>query len=435
MRDLLIISIVVVCAAMALRRPWVGVMLWTWLSIMNPHRMTWGPAYDAPLAAVAAGATLLGLVLTRDRHMPFKGAPTVWLFAFVIWITLSWILGISPSEDYPQWNKVIKIYLMIFVGLALLHSKLHILALAWVAAGSMALLGLKGGVFTILTGGNYRVWGPPGSFITDNNEFALALVMTIPLLRFLQLQLRHGWQRWGMTITMILCAAAALGTHSRGAFLAITAMSLMLWWRGSSRVMGGILIAVAAVSLIAFMPDTWTERMTTMTEGYEEDRSALGRVSAWWNAWGIAKDYVFGVGFNAARMELFAKYSPYPDAVHAAHSIYFQVLGNHGFVGLLLFMGTFVATYLAAGRLRRSSSQHPKTAWCEALGAMCQVSLIGYAVGGAFLSLSYFDLPYNIMMLVVLASRWVKERGWEAEQPHANGWRGALGLREGPRGG
>lgn len=61
MRDLLIVSIVAVMAVMALRRPWVGVMLWTWLSIMNPHRYSWGFAYSAPLAAVAAGVALLGL--------------------------------------------------------------------------------------------------------------------------------------------------------------------------------------------------------------------------------------------------------------------------------------------------------------------------------------------------------------------------------------
>ena len=48
MRDLLILSIVGVAAILALKRPWIGVMLWTWLSIMNPHRFAWGMAYSAP---------------------------------------------------------------------------------------------------------------------------------------------------------------------------------------------------------------------------------------------------------------------------------------------------------------------------------------------------------------------------------------------------
>ncbi len=427
MRDLIIVGIVVVGALAALRRPWVGVMLWTWLSIMNPHRFTYGFAYDAPLAAVAAGSTLLGLVFTRERESPFKGAPPVWLALFMVWITLSWLLGVDYVNDQSQWEKVMKVFLMVLVGLALLRSKQHIFTLVWVAAGSLALLGLKGGIFTVATGGNYRVWGPPGSFIEDNNEFALALVMTIPILRFLQLQMAAGWRRVAMTVVMVLCAASALGSQSRGALLAISAMTAVLWWRGKKRLVSGLFMAVVGAALVAFMPDTWTERMSTISS-YEQDGSAMGRISAWWNAWGIAKDHLFGVGFDAARPELFAKYSPYPDSIHAAHSIYFQTMGNHGFIGMLLFLAIFVSTYRAAARLRVESRVHPAAAWCETLGAMAQVSLVGYAVGGAFLSLSYFDLPYNIMMVVVLTRAWVRSRAWEREPEVKPRWYTVPGL-------
>lgn len=414
MRDILIVGLVLLGCLAALKRPWVGVMVWTWLSIMNPHRYSFGFAYDAPLAALAAVSTLVGLMVTKDKSNPVKGSPVAWMLAFMGWITLSWLFGVDAGGDYPQWNKVMKIFFMIIVGLALMKTKEHILAMLWVAAGSLAMLGAKGGIFTIMTGGGYRVWGPPGSFIEDNNEFALSLIMTIPLLRFLQLQLQNRLGRHAMTLAMVLCAAAALGTQSRGGFLAISAMGLVMWWRGKSRMLGGIVMAVAAIGLVAFMPDSWSQRMNSIGD-YQEDRSAMGRISAWWNAFGIAKHYVFGVGFNAARPELFAKYSPHPDYVHAAHSIYFQVMGNHGFIGLFIFIGVFVSTYLAAGRLRAQARVAPQAAWCDPLGAMCQVSIIGYAVGGAFLSLSYFDLPYNVMMVVVLASLWVKNRGWESE--------------------
>lgn len=427
MRDLIVVAIVAVGALAALRRPWIGVMLWTWLSIMNPHRFTWGFAYHAPLAAVAAGCTLLGLLLTRERESPFKAPAVTWMFLFMVWMTLSWLFGLDPAGDYEQWSKVMKIDFMIFVALALLHSKKHIFALAWVAAGSLAILGAKGGLFTLLTGGNYRVWGPVGSFIHDNNEFALSLVMTIPLLRFLQLQLDGAWARRGMTLAMLLCAAAALGTHSRGALLAISAMTLVLWWRGRNKLVSGVFMLLAGVALVVFMPDSWTERMATIGE-YQADRSALGRISAWWTAWNLAWHYPFGVGFNAARPELFFLYSPYPEYVHAAHSIYFQVLGNHGFVGLALFIALWLATWRTAGWLRREGGRVAQARWCAELGSMCQVSLVGYAVGGAFLSLSYFDLPYNIMVLVVLARIWVEKQRWLTEPVYAPGWRTIPGL-------
>jgi putative inorganic carbon (HCO3(-)) transporter len=428
LRDLLVLTIVLAGALVAIRRPWIGVMLWTWLSIMNPHRYTWGWAYDAPVAAIAAASTLLGLLLEKNRDSPFKGGAVVAFALFCIWITLSWAFGLDPANDYEQWNKVMKINLMILVSLSLLRTKEHIFALMWVCAGSLALLGIKGGIYTIAGGGTYRVWGPVGSFIHDNNEFGLAMVMTVPLLRFLQLQLTGFWKRQALTAAMLLCAASALGTHSRGALLAIAAMALWLWWRGKSRFLGGMVIVFAGIALLAFMPEHWTERMTTITE-YEQDSSALGRFSAWWTAWGIARDYPLGIGFNAARESLFAQYSPYFEGTtHAAHSIYFQVMGNHGFVGLALFLAIWIGTWHVAGWLRRQAGTRPETAWCADLGAMCQVSLIGYAVGGAFLSLSYFDLPYNIMVMVLLTRAWVLSRGWEREPAYRPGWRTIPGL-------
>lgn len=419
MRDIALISVVIPLAIMALKRPWIGVLLWTWLSIMNPHRYTYGFAYQAPLAAIVVVVTLIGLFFTKERELPFKSSAITIFFLLVIWITVSWLMGLDPTGDYEQWKKVIKIDFMIFVALALLHSKKHILALAWVVAGSLAILGAKGGVFTLLTGGNYRVWGPPGSFIEDNNEFALALVMTIPLLRFLQMQASKRWQSHLMTVLMLLCGVAALGSYSRGAILAISAMAGLLWLRGENKVRVGFILLLATPLVLSFMPDGWFERMSSISE-YQSDSSAMGRISAWWTAWGVATHYPFGAGFDVARPELFAMFSPYPESVHAAHSIYFQILGNHGFIGLALFLVVWGVTWNSAGWLRREGIKNPESKWCADLGAMSQVSLIGYAVGGAFLSLSYFDLPYNIMILVILARCWVQKRAWEEEKATEN---------------
>ena len=427
MRDAVIILLVAAGSLVAIKRPWIGIMLWTWLSIMSPHRFAWGAAYDAPLAAIAAASTLTGLLFTRDRSSPFKGGAAVMLVLFMVWMTASWLMGLDPRGDYEQWNKVMKIDLMILVALALLHTKQHIFALAWVATGSLALLGAKGGVFTLLNAGGQRVWGPAGSFIEDNNAFALAVVMTIPLLRFLQLQLTHFWARQGMTIVMLLCAASALGSYSRGGFIAIAAMALVLWWRGKSRLVGGIFLAVVALALVAFMPEIWMARMESIRE-YEQDSSAMGRISAWWVAWGIALHYPTGVGFDMARPELFALYSPFPGEARAAHSNYFQILANHGFIGLALYVSIFVATWRSAGWLRTQTGAFPQAKWCADLGAMCQVSLVGYGVGGVFLGLAYFDLPYNVMVMVLVTCVWVRTRGWEREPVYPSGWRSIPGL-------
>lgn len=416
MRDIFILAPILLAAVVALRKPWIGALLWACLSLLNPHRYSYGFAYDAPLAAIAAATTLLGFVVTKERRMPFRTGPAVLLAIFMIWITVSWLLGVDPDGDFEQWKKVMKIFVMTLVTLALIIRREQIIALVWVVAGSLAVLGAKGGVFTILTGGSYRVWGPPGTFIEDNNEFALALVMVIPLLRFLQQQCASKLARHAMTAGMLLCAASAIGSHSRGALLAITAMSVVLWWRGSNRLISGGLMVMVGFTLVAFMPEEWLSRMQTI-ETYKEDSSAMGRINAWWCAYNVAKDRVFGIGFVLWRPELFARYAPIPDDVHAAHSIYFLVLGNHGFVGLFLFLMIFLVTARQTFLIRRlvRERKDPHWQWCSQLASMCQVSLVGYAVGGAFLSLSYFDLPYYVMVFSSATLLWI--RGAAATHP------------------
>ena len=419
MRDAIIMSIVLLGAVAALRRPRIGVMLWTWVSLMNPHRMAYGFAYDMPVAAMAAGSTVLGLLMTRERENPFKGPPVFWLAAFVIWITISWLAGLDPAQDFAQWNKVMKIYFMTFVALVLLRSKMHIFALIWVMVLSLGFIGTKGGAFTLATAGAYKVWGPPETFIAENNALAVAVVMTIPLVRFLQTQVDSRWMRHGMTIVMLLLAACALGSQSRGALLAVVAMTMLLWWRmRRHRLIGLIVMGTLGAALISFMPDSWSDRMSTM-QTYGEDQSAMGRIAAWWVAWGIGFDYPFGVGFFAARPELFFKYSPYVEILNnhypVAHSIYFQTLGHHGFLGLFIFLGLWLSCWRIAASIRKEARRIKEAAWCADLAGMIQASMVGYLVGGAFLDIAYFDLPYNLMVVLVLTRVWLRRGAWVEE--------------------
>lgn len=428
MRDVIVMSIVLLGALAALRRPWIGVMLWTWVSLMNPHRMAYGFAYDMPVAAIAAGSTLLGLLMTKDRENPFKGPPVYWLVAFVVWITLSWLAGLDPASDYAQWNKVMKIYLMTLVALVLLRSKSHIFAFVWVMVLSLGFIGTKGGAFTLATAGAYRVWGPPETFIAENNALAVAIVMTIPLVRFLQTQVDSRWIRHAMSLAMLLLAACVLGSQSRGALLAVIAMTSLLWWRmRRHRIIGLIVMWTLGAALIIFMPDSWSDRMSTL-QTYQDDQSAMGRIAAWWVAWGIGFDYPFGVGFFAARPELFFKYSPYVEILNnhypVAHSIYFQTLGNHGFVGLFIFLGLWISCWRIAASIRKEAKGIKEAAWSVDLAGMIQASLVGYLVGGAFLDLAYFDLPYNLMVVLLLTRAWVRRKAWiEEAQSSSRRWR------------
>lgn len=413
MRDLVLAPTVLFLAVYGVLHPWVGIMGWTWISIMNPHALSWRMS-SMPVAAAMAGATLLGLMVTRDRREFFVTRETGVLMVFMLWMCITLPFSFDVGESYRLWNRVMKIDLMVLVAMVVLYSRKHLTILTWVLIGSLGFYGVKGGIFTVATGGSYRVWGPEGSYIEGNNEVALALVMVIPLMRFLHLTSESKWIKRGLLVSMMLCAAAALGSQSRGALLAIAAMATVLWWRGDNKLGGIVLLGVFGIALLSFMPDTWWERMGTIRT-YQDDTSAGGRINAWWMAWNLAKDNLFGGGFAVTSAASFAQYAPDPKAIHAAHSIYFMVLGEHGFIGLFLFLLLWILVWHSAGRMRVQGKKLPQTVWVSHLGAMCQVSLAGYAVGGAFLSLSYYDLPYNILILVVLGRRWMERKEWIAE--------------------
>lgn len=400
MRDILVTLIVFSSLPFIFKRPYIGIMMWVWISVMNPHTQSWGFATTFPFAAIIGGVTLVSLVFTKEsKEFPFTPA-TRTLIAFVLWMNVTSVFALEPEGTYEQWNKVMKIMLMTFVTLMLIKTKHHIQLLVLVVALSLAYYGIKGGIFTIKGGGDNRVLGPTGTFIEGNNEIALALIMTIPLLYYFQAISRNKWVRHGLTAAMVLCAAAALGTHSRGALVAISAMSVFLWFKSRQKAGLALLMIVAAPLLLSLMPEKWSERMSTITD-YEEDGSVQGRFNAWWMAYNLALDRpILGGGFNIITQELFYIYAPKPN-LHAAHSIYFQALGEHGFVGLGLYLLLGLLTWKTGTWIVRNTKKLEEYRWAYDLASMIQVCLIGFATGGAFLSLIYFDVPYYLLAAMV----------------------------------
>lgn len=416
LRDILLTGIIGAILPFAFRHAFVAVLLWTWVSIMNPHKLAYGYMYDAPVALVIGLVCIVALFTTRDRVKLPRSTPLVFVALFVIWTCITTMFAVYPDESVIQLQKVLKIQLMIFVTAAVLYKWEHIRLFVWVNVLSLAFYGVKGGIFTIQTGGGSRVWGPSGGFISGNNELALALIMAIPLMHFLRLTTPHVWVKRGLLVMMVLSAVSALGTQSRGALLAIAAMGLVLWWRGPNKLIGAVMVPLLAMSIWTFMPQTWHDRMETI-QNYEEDRSAMGRIFAWGTALNIANDRVFGAGFEMYEPPIFVAYAPDagdsrfdPTIARAAHSIYFQVLGEHGYVGLFLFLMVWITAWRLAGSLRRGTRDDPDIRWLYNFGGMAQVALVGWAAGGTFLSLAYWDFPYNIVIALIVAQRWRQER-------------------------
>ncbi|OYY94873.1 MAG: putative O-glycosylation ligase, exosortase A system-associated [Hydrogenophilales bacterium 28-61-23] len=409
MRDLLIAAVVFGLLPMVLRRPQVGIYLWCWISYMNPHRLAYGFAMTFPWAYFIAIATFAGMFFTKEPKRIIWTRETILMLTLLGWAFITTMFAFYPDEAWEGWVKFFKIMLMTFVTIMVITNRERLQGVVWMIALSLGFFGIKGGIFTIAKGGVYNVMGPEGSFIGGNNEMALALVMTVPLIAYLRIQETRHWMKVGLTGAMLLTTIAAVGSQSRGALVGLLAMGFFLWIKSRNKLMTALLIIITVGSIGAIMPQAWYDRMAT-TQEYAQDDSALGRINAWHTAFNVAKDRITGGGIEMFRAGVFRQYAPEPNRVHDVHSVYFEMMGEHGFIGFGLYMTIMAFAWMKGSSIIRRTKRIPDLKWAGDLAAMTQVSMIGFATCGAFLGLSYFDFYWHLVAIMVILNHLVAQQ-------------------------
>jgi probable O-glycosylation ligase (exosortase A-associated) len=442
MRDYLLTLIVVGLVPVAVMRPWIGVLAWHWIGLMNPHRLTWDFAYTMQFAAMIAVATLVGLVFTKDRK-PVPSTAEMWLMGvllacFAFTTPFAW----APDHAWAQLEKVAKIILMTLVTTMLIFGRERIRMLFLVLALSIGFFGVKGGIFTLRTGGGEMVQGPEGSFIEGNTFIGLALNMVIPVLVAIALEEKNRWFRRGLYLAVALSVVSVIFTYSRGAWLGLAAIAPFVIMQLPGKAIKSALVAVIAALIVA-APIVFPDRIFTRADAlinYETDCSANQRLMSWVVHWNIATTYpLTGAGFNFeestnGRYLEFGteKYAHCFDAeTSAAHNIYFQILGQHGFVTFGLWLALLVIVQVKLTRLRKAARLSLETSWMATYATGLQIGLVGYLVSGAFLSSAYFDLPWLYYALLVIMMRELQS-GSLREVSDRTGARAAGILRASP---
>ena len=414
MRDLVIAFILLGSIPVILMRPYIGMVMWFVVSLMNPHQMAYGFITSMPVAMIVSVSTLLGFVAFREqKRFPVDGT-TGMIIAMMVWITVTSMFADKPDIAWPDWNRTVKMFAMTLIMIPLLTNRQRLHGVIWAIVISIDFYGVRGGLFTFIVGNGGRVSGPPNTMIGDNNQLATALIMILPLIRYLHTQTSHRYLRMGLMVAMGLTIVSVFGSYSRGALIGLGVMFLWMLWssRHKAAIAGAALFGVIMLAWV--MPASWFARMDTM-QTYQEDDSATGRLDAWKFAYRLALQRpLTGGGFRVyVDSPLFMQLVP--DAAHARafHSIYFEALGEHGFVGLGIFLGIIVAGFLKTAQLRKKTRDDPQRAWVYELASMVQVSIAGYAASGAFLELTFLDLFYAIVIMPTIAFNVV---AWEDEK-------------------
>ncbi len=409
MRDLLLSGVIGGLLLAALVRPHLGLLAYVWVSLMAPHRLTYGFAQDAPWAMLLFAVTLLRWLASGERKLPLWGPLATLLALLGALAVLSTAQALAPELAAEKRDAVLKILAALLLTITLIDRPERLRQLVRVVALSIGFYGVKGGLFVLATAGSYQVLGPYPSLMADNNGIALAMVMALPLLHHLYETSRPFWLRAALLAAAGLTVLAILGTWSRGGLVALAAMGLVLWWRSQAKLPLAILGVTAAAALAMVLPEAWYEKMATIRD-YESDDSAQLRFTAWAYAIDVARLHPWlGGGFRVFVLnEIRHGAGGHSDYLNA-HSIYFEVLGELGFTGLALFLAILGGALVTAGRLRRLARTHPDRRELASLGAAVQVSLVGYAVGGALLNMAFFELFYHLLAILIVADRLARE--------------------------
>jgi len=406
-------------------RPFYGIVLWTIIAFTSIQWYTFS-AYSVPWALVVAVPTIAGTCIFGKGWKSVFTFQGLLLFTVWMWFTLTAIVASETPFFHEhvtwmwyRWTFVTKVVAMTFIAIATLDSFEKIRTLIRVIAGCFGIFVVKALPFLILGSGEDRVYGPEKSMIADNNDFGLALNMTLPLFFFLAQTEKNPWVKrlfWGLTVATI---PAIFFTYSRGALVGLVAVVGLMFLQLKQRKVLVPLFTIAVLIAVIMAPDKWKQRMDP-TRQNAMDGSAYSRINAWTYSWRLACDYpLTGGGFETFSKDLFVRYAPNPADVHGPHSIYFGVLAEHGFPGLFLYLLLMGSCIWVVQKLRlwgRLCGDEVGAAYATMLG----VSLVGFMISGLFLGRQYFDYMFTVMACIIALKsvcplRWANMRQIEEE--------------------
>lgn len=403
LRDIIVLGIVFISLPFCLLRPWIGILVFSWLGYMNPHKYAWGIAPSFPVALIVAVPTLVGFIITKDKaKFPFERESIVIILLW-IFFTITSFFAFYPQLAWDMWEKTSKIFVMSIITIPLFMDRKKLKYLMLTIGLSLGFLGAKGGIFSIVHAGQWNVRGPEDTFIAGEGDFGLALNMVLPILFYLGKEEENKQLKMLLYGTFALTVLSVIFTYRRGAFLSLAVVILLLAIKSQKKIFGAVVLSATLIIAPYFITERWANRMETIKE-YEQDTSAMGRINAWKTAFNVAKDRPFtGAGFDGLSYGTVARYSPHPSATAGdVHSIYFEVLGEHGFIAFGLFVLLLLFCFFSLRKIKKRLEGVHSAGWMRNYSDMLQISLIAYMAGGVFLGRAYFDLFYHLVAVIVV---------------------------------
>ena len=421
MRDLVLLGLLPVMLYAMAQRPFIAVGMWLWTALFFPNAWVYGIAGALRYNLIFAAVAILGYLAWKHKpKVRLTGLGVAVLF-FFLWTIGSTAMGIGNQDvAWEIWSRFAKVVALFVLVVLVIKDKLHLDFVLWCTVLSVGFYADLEALKFLVSGGGHNIVGLSGHVLGDRNELSLAFVMVLPICYYLWLEYgkRSRLISLGLLGTMAMLVIGVIGTQSRGGFVALAILGCYLFIKSDRKILLGILILALGIGISYVVSSEWTARIDTIAEA-NEDASFMTRVVAWKLSFILAmQNPFFGGGFKS--LETFSVWSaltrdffsypwfytgtnlPNTTVARAAHSVYFQVLGDHGFVGLAAYLYCLASSFFKAAGVARKARRLGAPSWLPMVATMLQLSIFAFAVGGAALSLAYFDLTFAFFGLVVV---------------------------------
>lgn len=399
MRDIVVLIFTLGCIFAATKKPWWGVISLAIFSYLNPHAFAWGFVRSLPLYYILFLVVAFRTFTTNDK----QPIPKDWRVVsfFLLW---SYFIFTTTQAYYPEIARerlwyISKIYIPFIFTLLLINNKEKLYYLIITIGISLGIVAVKGGLFAIAHGFSYRIYGPPGTQFEENNAFAVATLIAVPLVLLWGKESDNGKVKKIVPICVLLMYISSLSSWSRGALLTMVALTFMLLVNSNRKYLLIPIILSGLFFAKDFLPKEWFNRMDTLNT-YEEDKSAMTRIEAWTDGWHHTLKHPFtGSGFEGWMWVTKRDW----------HSSYVEMFSEHGFIAFGLWLSMILGTVISLTKLKNSTKNIPGLEWVGNYSFAIRTSLICYMVGTAFLGLSYCDLLYHLIFIGVLIKKFALE--------------------------
>jgi putative inorganic carbon (HCO3(-)) transporter len=418
LRTLFFLTLMTVGTAAAFWNRFAALLLYVWFALFRPLEWIWIDLSALRLSLVLGILLVVPCFLTgilpAVAHPLSIGAILLFLASLAAQTN-----AVNPEFGWLWIDQFGRLILVSLLATTLLNTPRRVMLLIAVIAGSIAFHSAKAGVGALLTGGVQYMAGLAGAFI-DNNGYALAIAMSLPLMWATWQYFRDGpplerWAARGFFFAVPLSMLTIAGLMSRSGFLALVTAILSHVMLQRRRFSALVIIALVATLALPFapLPEGYLDRLETIrTYEEEQETSALGRLHFWRVAMDMVADYPLGIGLKNFEFR-YDEYDTLGGAFgrgRSSHSSHFQVLAELGYFAALVWCLMFVYAFFAALRARRISITTPDLSEDERrfffiAGNALVVSMVAFVVGGAFIALALNDLTWYSFAIVAAVDR------------------------------